>query len=159
MTVEDVDKVMRLGVDDVGEVLTLQRAAYVTEARLHRDLELPALTQTAGELAAELADPTVVALGIRQGARLVASMRIRLRGSVAEISRLTVVPDLQGRGLGSRLLRAVDATLPDGIHRVELFTGENSTANIRLYERMGYSEFRRQRAGTYDLVYLSRQVR
>ncbi|MGJ3509042.1 hypothetical protein [Enemella sp. A6] len=33
-----------------GEILTLQRAAYITEAIAHQDLALPPLTQTLGEL-------------------------------------------------------------------------------------------------------------
>jgi hypothetical protein len=39
---------------DAGEVLTLQRAAFVTEAQAYRDLHLPALTQTLAGLHAEL---------------------------------------------------------------------------------------------------------
>lgn len=43
-----------VGPDDVGEILTLQRAAYVTEAQLYDDCRLPPLTQTYQELEAEL---------------------------------------------------------------------------------------------------------
>jgi hypothetical protein len=43
---------LRLRTDDAGEVLTLQRAAYVTEAQAHRDLLLPPLMQTFAELRA-----------------------------------------------------------------------------------------------------------
>jgi hypothetical protein len=35
---------------DAGEVLTLQRAAYVTEARAHGDLNLPPLRQSLSQL-------------------------------------------------------------------------------------------------------------
>lgn len=35
----------RLHAGDAGEVLTLQRAAYLTEAQAHDDLSLPPLTQ------------------------------------------------------------------------------------------------------------------
>jgi hypothetical protein len=41
---------------DAGQVLTLQRAAFVTEARAHRDLHLPPLTQTLADLPAELGE-------------------------------------------------------------------------------------------------------
>ncbi len=36
-----VESLVRLGAEDAGEVLTLQRAAYVTEAQAHADLNLP----------------------------------------------------------------------------------------------------------------------
>ncbi|MFT4125744.1 MAG: GNAT family N-acetyltransferase [Gordonia sp. (in: high G+C Gram-positive bacteria)] len=153
----DSGGVVRLTSRDAGEVLTLQRAAYVSEAILHDDLTLPPLVQTLAEVETELADPAVVGLGIRVDARLVAAVRLCIRGNVAELGRLTVVPDRQGQGLGSRLLATIDSRLPTGVDRVELFTGERSLANIRLYGRMGYVETRRENAGDYDLVFMSRE--
>lgn len=150
------DEVVRLSVADAGEIFTLQRAAYVSEAIRHDDLALPPLVQTLGQLVAELGDPDVIALGIRHGSRLVASVRLAVRGTTAELGRLIVAPDLQGRGLGTRLLAFVDEALPDAVERVELFTGERSVDTIRLYERMGYVEDHRSSAGHYDLVFMSR---
>ena len=48
---------VRLSLADAGEILTLQRAAYVTEAQGHNDTMMPPLTQTLDQLRAELADP------------------------------------------------------------------------------------------------------
>lgn len=154
-SVNDSD-VVELTITDAGELLTLQRAAYVTEAQLHDDVSLPALTQSLLDLLTELSNSAVHAWGIRVGGRLVASMRIRVDRDVAEVMRLVVAPDMQGRGMGTRLLAAVDSVIPENVTRVELFTGERSVANIRLYERMGYREIRRRDTGPYDLVYLAR---
>ncbi|GAB40638.1 hypothetical protein GOSPT_113_00270 [Gordonia sputi NBRC 100414] len=118
--------------------------------------ELPALTQTLLDLLTELSGSAVRAWGIRVNGRLVASMRIRVDRDVAEVMRLVVAPDMQGRGMGTRLLAAVDSVIPENVTRVELFTGERSVANIRLYQRMGYREIRRRDTGPYDLVYLAR---
>ena len=71
---------MPLGHDDAGEVLTLQRAAYVAEARAHGDFDLPPLTQSLAELLAELASPDVAAFGVRDGGRWVAAVRLRRAG-------------------------------------------------------------------------------
>lgn len=46
-----------------GELLTLQRAAYVTEAQAHDDPCLPPLVETLDDLRSVLADPTVTTLG------------------------------------------------------------------------------------------------
>jgi GNAT superfamily N-acetyltransferase len=149
---------VELGPEDAGEVLTLQRAAYVTEAQLHDDLTLPALHQSLEELAAELADPAVLALGVRDdGGRLLAAVRARVDGGVAHVGRLAVVPDRQGQGLGSGLLAAVEAALPADVPELRLFTGERSAANLRLYARLGYRETGRTHlpAG-YDLVHLAK---
>jgi ribosomal protein S18 acetylase RimI-like enzyme len=148
---------LRLGVDDAGEVLTLQRAAYVTEAQAHGDLTMPPLTQTLGQLRVELADPQVVAWGIRERGRLLASVRVRQAGrATAEVGRLVVAPDRQGSGLGTALLLAAEARLHDDVTVIRLFTGERSEANLRLYQRLGYYETGRAPAGTYNLVHLAK---
>ncbi len=104
---------------DAGEVLTLQRAAYITEAQAHGDLDLPPLRQSLAELSAELADLDAFALGWRDGnGRLVAAVRARLADAAqsrAEIGRLPVAPDRQGQRLGTHLLAAVEAELPSGV--------------------------------------------
>jgi ribosomal protein S18 acetylase RimI-like enzyme len=133
-------ELVTLGPADAGEVLTLQRAAYVTEAQLYGDPWLPALAQTLPELQAELS--TGRALGLRAGPRLVGAVRTRLDDGVLQVNRLTVAPDLQRLGLGSRLLRAAE----DGVDAdaATLFTGHLSEANLRLYGRHGYVEQRRE---------------
>jgi GNAT superfamily N-acetyltransferase len=103
---------LRLSAADAGEVFTLQRAAYVTEAQAHGDLALPPLVQSLAELVVELTDPQVLALGLREGARLVAAVRVRIEAEAAELRRLVVAPDRQGYGLGSRLLREAEKQVP-----------------------------------------------
>jgi ribosomal protein S18 acetylase RimI-like enzyme len=140
----------------VGELLTLQRAAYVTEAQLYDDVRLPALVQTPDELADELARSSCLAA--LAGSRLVGAVRARERDGVLHVGRLVVAPDLQGRGIGTRLLLAAErsTTLP----RAALFTGARSTANLRLYRRHGYVETAREpvRPGL-ELVHLVKELR
>lgn len=150
-----------LGADDAGEVLTLQRAAYVTEAQAHGDLNLPSLRQSLGDLSDELGRDDVLALGWRDDSgRLLAAVRAsvpRPDGRVAEIGRLSVVPDRQGQRLGSRLLDALEDRLPEGVDELRLFTGERSEANIRLYRRRGFTEpHRTPLPAGYALVHMSR---
>jgi GNAT superfamily N-acetyltransferase len=153
-----VTPVVRLGRADGGELLTLQRAAYVTEAQLHDDVRLPPLLQTLGELAAELADPAVIALGVREAGRLVAAVRLRVVDEgVLELGRLAVAPDRQGAGLGTLLLLESERAVP-GTRRIDLFTGELSAGNLRLYQRHGYVETRRTPAGNHALVHLTKTL-
>lgn len=82
-----------------GELLTLQRAAYVTEAQLYDDVRLPALVQTLEDLVGELAESTCLAAVA--GTRLVGAVRTRERDGVLHVGRLVVAPDLQGQGIGT----------------------------------------------------------
>lgn len=144
-----------LDVAESGELLTLQRAAYVTEAQLYGDVWLPALVQTIPELLAELTAASC--LGAWLGSRLVGAVRVCEDDGVLHIGRLVVAPDLQGQGIGSRLLAAVEATTR--LPRATLFTGARSTANLRLYARCGYVESSREelRPGV-ELVHLVKQL-
>ncbi len=132
----------RARVENAGEILTLQRAAYVTEAQLYGDPFLPALTQTLDELVAELARS--VCLTAITGTRTVGAVRARGDGSVWRIGRLVVAPDQQGRGIGTALLAAVEACAPGSVTTFALFTGDRSAANLRLYERSRYAVVRRE---------------
>ncbi|SCF38934.1 GNAT family N-acetyltransferase [Micromonospora mirobrigensis] len=136
MTVETI--IAPAGVDDAGEILTVQRAAYLVEAQRYADPFLPPLTETLDEVVAALTDPAVVVLAARHGTRLVGSVRGRADGEVAHVGRLAVAPDQQGRGVGGRLLAALEAAYGGRVARFALFTGADSAENLRLYHRTGY---------------------
>ncbi|MFK4836585.1 GNAT family N-acetyltransferase [Microbacterium sp. ZW T2_14] len=131
---------------DAGEVLTLQRAAFVQEALIYGTPDMPPLTQTLEELEAELAENLgVVAV---DGARLVGALRARVDGDLLLVGRIAIAPDRAGEGVGSALLAAVERRgAAAGANEAELFTGSLSEANLRLYERVGYAETQRVPAG------------
>lgn len=127
---------------DVGELLTLQRAAYASEAQVYDDPHLPALVQTFDELVTELASST--ALKAVLGHRIIGAVRAGVgAGGVLHVGRLVVAPDQQGRGVGTALLDAVERAAPPGVRTAALFTGDRSTANLGLYARAGYVEHHR----------------
>ena len=76
---------------------------------------------------------------------LAGSVRARVVDDVCQVGRLIVQPQLQGRGIGTRLMRA-DRSRENLRKRArfELFTGSRSEGNIRLYERLGYRRCREQ---------------
>lgn len=125
--------------DDAGEVLTIQRAAFVSEALIYNDPNMPPLVQTLAELEAELRDAD--GFVARIGPRLVGAIRTRESDGLLLIGRIAIAPDLQGAGIGRRLLDAAESH--STAMEAELFTGSLSEANIRLYERCGYRESHR----------------
>ena len=128
--------------EDAGEVMTLQRAAFVQEALIYRTPEMPPLTQTLEEVESELHENIgCVAL---DGPRMVGAVRARLDGSLLLVGRIAIAPDRAGEGIGTTLLAAVERRGAEaGATEAELFTGSLSEANLRLYEREGYVETER----------------
>ena len=143
-------------VADAGEVLTVQRAAFVSEALIYGTADMPPLVQTLEELEAELRDAD--GWVARIGPRIVGAIRTRESDGVLLIGRIAIAPDLQGSGVGGKLLAAAEEH--SNAEEAELFTGSLSEANIRLYERCGYEQTERidQGDGTAQ-VFLRKRLR
>lgn len=147
---------VRLGLSDAGELLTLQYAAFVPEAKAHCTFDLPPLWETVEQMRTTLSDPACLAWGFREEGRLVAGVRILVAGAAGKVARLVVAPDRQGRGLGSSLMLAAEERLPRGVTVLRLFTGEHSAGPLRLYPRLGYQETHRTVEGHYELVHFEK---
>lgn len=124
---------------DAGELLTLQRACWVSEARANDTHDIPPLVESVDDVTQGMRDwQTWV---VREGGRLVASVRARSHpedDSTWQIGRLMVAPDLQGRGLGMALLAHAEAQAPSGTAAYWLNTGSGSDRNLRSYRKAGY---------------------
>ncbi|WP_374954467.1 GNAT family N-acetyltransferase [Microbacterium sp. MYb62] len=142
--------------DDAGEVLTVQRAAFVSEAAIYGSVDMPPLTQTLSELEAELRSES--GFTARIGGRLVGAIRFVEKDGVLLIGRIAIAPDMQGEGIGRLLLQRAESSSDAAV--AELFTGSLSAANIRLYESCGYAEHERVPDGDGTAqVFLRKQLR
>ncbi|MCU1676157.1 MAG: family N-acetyltransferase [Frankiales bacterium] len=89
-------------------------------------------------LVGEIAEQQVVAMGAYR----------QLSPRIAELKRMRVRPDLQGQGLGRRLLSLLeDRIRTAGYTTIQLDTTVNQLAARVLYERSGYVEIRREVEG------------
>lgn len=140
--------------DEAGELYTLRRAAFVSEAQQYDDPNIPPLTQTFDELKADLEADGVITLGGWLGHRLVGSIRVLVEGPKATLGRFAVAPDLQGQGIGTDLLSAIVPYLPEGIEEVWVFTGRDSLQNLAMYAKHGYEHQHDQTAGDLTYAYL-----
>jgi ribosomal protein S18 acetylase RimI-like enzyme len=123
--------------EHAGQILTVQRAAYLEEARRYGAWDLPPLVETLDEITRHLKDGTP-ALGAFDGQRLIGSVRSRIDQDRMEIARLSVAPDIQGAGVGRRLLEGISTLAPEEVRVVWLFTGAESDGNLGFYESAGF---------------------
>jgi tRNA (guanine37-N1)-methyltransferase len=133
---DDGSPIVRAVPADAAEILTLQRACWVQEALANDRLDIPALHESYDDVRAwlEVWDSYVV----RRAGRLVGAVRGRLEGEAWDIGRIMVAPDLQGSGLGRRLLEHIERVAPAAATSYVLFTGALSERNQRFYKRAGY---------------------
>lgn len=129
--------------DDAGEILTVQRAAFVVEAQRYGEPDLPPLTETIDEVRDVISSGTATVLVAEiereDRRRIVGSGRLAVRNRVGHVGRLAVTPDLQGSGIGSSLLNAIHARV-DGVEVYELSTGAESANTLRWYAGHGYEQ-------------------
>src|SRR3954453_16667626 len=94
-------------VADAAEILALQRLAYQSEAQLYQDPTIAPLRQTLADVIAEF-DTYVILKAIEDG-KIVGSVRAICHDGVCSIGRLMVNPSRQGEGIGTALMRQIEA--------------------------------------------------
>ena len=134
-------KVIPATADDAQEILALQHLAYQTEAALYDDHTLPPFLDAIEDLAARFEDRLF--LKALDGERIIGSVRGYQEGETCFVERLIVHPDFRCQGIGTTLLRRIEALFPQA-RRCELFTGHKSLSNIHLYQCLGYRPFRKR---------------
>jgi ribosomal protein S18 acetylase RimI-like enzyme len=140
--------------DDAPVILDLQRLAYQSEAALNDDFTIPPLTQTLPEIETDF-QQQVYLKAVRAGT-IVGAVRGYEQSGTCHVGRLIVHPDCQNRGIGTQLLKAIEAHF-NTAQRYELFTSENSARNLFLYQKLGYRPFRTAKLSEkVILVYLEK---
>jgi len=145
--------VSELGPDAAGKLTALSDAAYPLTAAGAGD-------PTRAQVAAELADPDVITLGVREpspGRQLVAAASVRVdqnQPGVADVARLVVEPGRGRRGLGGLLLRAAEHRLPPQVRQLWLQVCPTDENSLRFYARHGYRKAHRDHHPSGTTVHL-----
>jgi GNAT superfamily N-acetyltransferase len=125
---------------DAGEILALQKLAFLSEARLYNDYSLPPNTQTRDEMGRDIANMTV--LKATEGGSIIGSVRGAVDSGICLVGRLVVHPAHQRKGIGMRLMAVMEERFARSCECFEIFTGHKSIGALSLYAKLGYSRYR-----------------
>lgn len=142
-------------IEDSEKILSLQKLAYQSEAEIYQDYNIPPLMQTIEEIKREFGVQTFLKASDEKG-DIIGSVRAYSKNDSCYIGRLIVHPEWQGKGIGTKLMSAIEEHF-SGVQRYELFTGTKSVGNIRFYKRLGYKPFKEQAVNkSLSLIYLEK---
>ncbi len=127
---------------DAPEILALQKIVYQNEAEMYDDASLTPLRQTLAEMRADFAQRVFLKAVV--GGKIVGSVRGRLEGDTAAVGWLIVHPYFWNRGIGLKLLVAIEEQFPSA-RRFETFMGEKARYTMAPFQSMGYTPFRQVR--------------
>jgi ribosomal protein S18 acetylase RimI-like enzyme len=145
-------EIKQASLEDADMILQLQIQAYLTEAEIYNDYGIPPLIQSFNEIKQEFSQQIFLKAikkreeqeeeGGDQTMTIVGSVRAYHERGTAYIRRLIVKPEYQNKGVGTKLMQAIEPHFKFA-NRYELFTGHKSTRNLHLYQKLGYYEFKR----------------
>ncbi len=125
---------------DVAAMHGIQMRAFADEGRRCGTRDIPPLQEQPESISGHVRSQ--IALVATQGDTVVGCVRGLREGKTCTVRALVVEPSKHGLGIGSALLRALEAQLR-GIERIELTTNTIMEGNVAFYERHGYRVFER----------------
>jgi len=140
---------------DAPEILALQKIVYSNEAEIYNDYTLTPLRQSLDQLRKDFETRTF--LKAMMGGKIVGSVRGRLEGDTADIGWLIIHPYFWGRGIGTRLLGAIEECFPSA-RRFETFMGEKARYTMVPFQNLGYAPFRQEMVSEHrERVYFEKK--
>ena len=157
MTLSATPTIVPAHLDDAPAILAMQKLAFEPEARACQVWEIPPLQETVEGIREHIRGATV--LKAMDGDRMLGSIRGVVTAGTCLIRVLMVAPEAQGRGVGARLLKAIEDAHPQ-VERFELTTNMIMVGNVRFYLSHGYEVVEQlQRGPTIRLAFMRKIAR
>lgn len=146
-------KIERALLEDMEEILILQKLAFQSQAKIYNKNDLPPLIQTLEEIRKEYASHIFLKAVVDE--KIIGSVKGSMEENTCHVGRLIVHPDHQDQGIGKKLMQIIE-NYNENIQRFELFTGHESKKNIYLYESLGYETFKIMDEGHVKLLFMEK---
>ena len=104
-------RIVRAERPDLEEILRLQYLAYQSEARLLNNFSIPPLREHLEDLVRQFEAGMVFLKAVDTDGDLVGSVRAHAAQGTVYVGKLMVHPQHQGKGLGTRLLAALESAM------------------------------------------------
>jgi len=141
---------------DLAQILALQQACYLDEAKLYDDFSIPPLTQTHSSIKEDFQKETF--LKIESEGKIIGSVRGYVDSDTCKIGRLIVAKAYRKQGLGKKLMHAIEAHFANA-KRFELFTGHKSERNLAIYHKLVYTAYNQQKVNAkLTLIFLEKLI-
>ncbi|MDP8215830.1 MAG: GNAT family N-acetyltransferase [Candidatus Kaelpia imicola] len=131
-------------IDDLSEILSLQKLAFQNEAEIYSDCKIPPLTQSLEDIKEEFQQKVFLKAAVNS--EIIGSVRAFKEKRSCYIGKLIVHPDFQNQGVGTRLIQEVEGIFRDAEYFV-LWTGHKSEKSICFYQKLGYKAVK----ATFDI--------
>lgn len=128
--------------DESLQILEIQKAAFLGQAKIYDNYELPPLTENLESLEKEFSEKTFLKVLLK--GKIIGAARYTVSDyNHVTIEKIVIKPEYQNQGFGTALLKEIESRVPRAI-AFQLFTGNKSVRNIHLYEKLGYKIIKRQ---------------
>ena len=139
---------------DLSQFLELQKLAYLQEAKIYYNFDIPPLKQSLKSIKADWKKGVILKAFINKS--IVGSVRAYEKEQTCYIGRLLVHPEYQNKGIGKNLMIEIENKFTSA-KRFELFTGCESTKNLYFYKNLDYKEFKSEKMNNnLKLIYLKK---
>ncbi|MDC7220498.1 MAG: GNAT family N-acetyltransferase [Spirochaetales bacterium] len=128
-------KIITADRSDLEEILKVQKKAFYPVSFFYNNPDLGPLHTTLDELNEHFNEYTY--LKAVEGNLIIGFLRAKRIDDSCKIESVSVDPEWQKRGIGSQLIKAIEAIFRD-VDNYELLTGLKTPGNVTFYSKMNY---------------------
>lgn len=141
---------------DLASLLAIQKDAFARYTDHLLPEQIPPLNETLEEMMKDSKHKSIIAAYVCESPA--GSVRYYNKGGVCIIERLSVKPELHGKGIGRGLIAEVESRVAGSAHKIYLETGLLASNLLLFYSKLGFSgeAILRRHYGGFDWIAFSK---